>query len=425
MNKLILLLLSSIFALPGFAQINKINVNPSGVNVNTNGATTVFLSFGRLVNQVPVEAFWCGELTSAAPDVGNKCNPNTIFGQLPIRYDFFLSDSSRQLQNGRFTDIMSIPPSVARRAYQAAQQGASSAFFYVRRFVSTVGGPDEFVAVTCRLAGGGARVPFSLLDVTIVADTETPVLFVKTGEKAPGLIAEIYYNGTGQLKGRWEVVFPGEEPPTARDLLTEASLPIEERGLQRRYTEIERFNTFLPPTGKFILPGPAPKKIPTSVDGLYMLLLRIEASADKEGDSNLAAIGGSGVIHSGAVAGFPIPPFRYYVGNSRSDIITEKEGKLLLLLPAENAKLAAQAAIDFSWVEVRQAAIYRLEAKNSQGQLVLSAFLQSGASTYRAPSWLKDKLPEGELRWRIIALNFSGKEIQSSDWRSFKIDSAK
>ncbi len=414
MNKLILLLLSSIFALPGFAQINKINVNPSGVNVNTNGATTVFLSFGRLVNQVPVEAFWCGEVKQTP--LGTECEPNTLFGQLPIRYDL-----SRINPAGIFTDIMSIPPSVARRAYQAAQQGASSAFFYVRRFVSTVGEPDEYVAVTCRLAGGGARVPFSLLDVTIVADTETPVLFIKTGEKAPGLIAEIYYNGTGQLKGRWEVVFPGEEPPTARDLLTEASLPIEERGLQRRYTELERFNTFLPPTGKFILPGPDPRKIPTSVDGLYLLLLRIEASADKEGDSNLAVVGGSGVVHSGAVAGFPIPPLRYYVGNSRSDIITEKEGRLALLLPAENAKLAAQAPIDFSWVEVKQGALYRLEAKNSQGQLVLSAFVQSGTTSYRAPNWLQDKLPDGELRWRIVALNFSGRVVQKSDWRSFKI----
>lgn len=412
---IILIIVPLIFALPGFAQIK---VHPSGVNVNTNGATTVFLSFGRLTNQVPVEAFWCGELINASPDIGAKCNPNSIFGQLPIRYDL-----SRINPDGTFTDIMSIPPSVARRAYQAAQQGASSEFFYVRRFVSTVGGPDEYVAVTCRLAGGGARVPFSLLDVKIVADIETPVLFVKMDESPPGLVAEIYYTGTGQLKGRWEVVFPGEEPPTAKDLLTEASLPIEERTLQRRYTEIDRFNTFLPPTGKFILPGPNPKKMPTSVDGLYMLLLRIEASDDKEGDSNLAAVGGgSGVVHSGAVAGFPIPPFRYYVGNSESEILIKKEGQLQLLLPSENAKLTSADQIDFSWVEVKQAGVYRLEAKDSQGQLVLSAFLQSGVGTYRAPSWLKDKLSDGELRWRVVALNFSGKEIQESDWRILKIN---
>ena len=149
--------------------------------------------------------------------------------------------------------------------------------------------------------------------------------------------------------------------------------------------------------------------------------MRIEASDDKESDSNLAVVGGSGVVHSGAVAGFPIPPLRYYVGNSRSDIITEKEGRLALLLPAENAKLAAQAPIDFSWVEVKQGALYRLEAKNSQGQLVLSAFVQSGTTSYRAPNWLQDKLPDGELRWRIVALNFSGRVVQKSDWRSFKI----
>jgi len=58
--------------LSAFAQVK---VNPTGVNVNTNGATTVFLSFGNLANQVPVEAFWCGELTNAAPDVGQKCDP--------------------------------------------------------------------------------------------------------------------------------------------------------------------------------------------------------------------------------------------------------------------------------------------------------------------------------------------------------------
>ena len=148
---MILIILGLTFAQSGRAQIT---VNPSGVNVNTHGATTVFLSFGRLVNQVPVEAFWCGELIAAAPDIGFKCDPGSLFGRLPIRYDLSKIDAS-----GRFTDIMSIPPSVARRAYQAAQQGSSSQFFYVRRFVSTVGGPDEYVSVTCRLAGGGGDRP--------------------------------------------------------------------------------------------------------------------------------------------------------------------------------------------------------------------------------------------------------------------------
>ena len=57
--------------------------------------------------------------------------------------------------------------SVSRRAYQAAVDGQTSTFFYVRRFVSNTGGPDEYVFVTCRLTGGGARTPLALLDVQL------------------------------------------------------------------------------------------------------------------------------------------------------------------------------------------------------------------------------------------------------------------
>ncbi|MFQ5769674.1 MAG: hypothetical protein ACE5HX_04000, partial [bacterium] len=178
----------------------------------------------------------------------------------------------------------------------------------------------------------------------------------------------------------------------------------------------------LPPTGKYILPGPDMKKMPSAVDGLYMVLLRIEASDDKEGDSNLASVGASGgVIHSGAVAGFPMPPFRYYVGNSESELLTAKEGKLQLLLPKENAMAPFDKPVDFSWVEVKQAALYKLEVKDSQGQIVLSAILQSGVGTYRAPSWLRDRMTDGNLSWHLAALNFSGNAIQESGWRNLRM----
>jgi hypothetical protein len=43
------------------AATGQIRVHPPGVNVNTHGATTVFLTFGGLrSDQTPVEAFWCG-----------------------------------------------------------------------------------------------------------------------------------------------------------------------------------------------------------------------------------------------------------------------------------------------------------------------------------------------------------------------------
>ncbi|HLF85013.1 MAG TPA: hypothetical protein VI837_12635, partial [Blastocatellia bacterium] len=301
-----LLLSSSVFS-GAFVQ-QQVKVNPDGVNVNAAGATVVFLTFGPLTNFTAGEACWCGELIPAAPDRGFKCDPATLFGCLPARFD----QSTRSGGVG-FTDIMSIPPSVSRRAYQAAQDGATSSFFYVRRFINTAGGPDEYVNVTCRMSGGGARTPFALTDVKLSFSGDKPVFLVKPGEKVPPIKAEIAYNGTGRLKGRWEVVLPGDEPPSVRDLLTEASLPIDERAQQRRFTSLSTFNVFLPPGSKYVLAGPDASRLPNTLEGPYLVLLRIEATDDKEADSNLSVVGvGPGVVHGGAVAGFPLPPLRYY-----------------------------------------------------------------------------------------------------------------
>ena len=185
----------------------QIRVHPTGVDVNGQGATTVFLTFGSLAGYTPAEAFWCGEVVPATPHIGRRCDPATLFGALPARHDL------SRLSTQAFTDIMSIPPSVTRRVYQAAAAGALAPFFYVRRFVSTTGGADQYVAVTCRLSGGGARVPFSLTDVTLSFDIETPVLYVPAGQAPPAFSARIAYTGTGRLVGRWEVVVPGDEPP--------------------------------------------------------------------------------------------------------------------------------------------------------------------------------------------------------------------
>ena len=285
-------------------------VNPTGVSVSSMSATTVFLTYGGLRNERPVDAYWCGELIAAAPGIGTRCDPSTIYGRLPARYDL----SQLGAAGGVFTDVMSIPPSVARAAYQAALRGATSTFFYVRRFQNLAGGPDEYVAVTCRLTGGGARAPFSLTDVHLQFDGQDAIPFVAPGEAPPRVAARIAYTGTGRLIGRWEIVLPGEDPPGARDLVTEASLPIDQRSSQRRFTQLERFNIFLPPDGRVTLPGPDPSRLPSAIEGTYQVLLRVEASDDREGDSNLSDAGaGVGIVHSGAVAGFSLPVLRYVV----------------------------------------------------------------------------------------------------------------
>ena len=420
-----LLLLTSAIAVcwaSGLAQ--SISVSPSDVNAYSQGATSVLLTFGGLINKRPAEATWCGSLIPAAPDLGLKCDPATIFGRLPARYDHSVRSGTNA-----YTDIMSITPQVARRAYLDAVAGNTSTFFYVRRFVSTVAGPDEFVPVTIRLSGNGARVPLSLTEVKLTWGVGKPVLFVKTGEKLPRFQAEISYTGTGRLIGRWELVKPGETPPEPRDLLTEGTLPIEERGTQKKYTQISRFNLYLPPTGKLVLPGPEVWRVDESLNGLYLVLLRIEASDDKEGDTDLASVGaGAGVVHGGAVAGFSLPVLRYYVGNgdytqaANNPSFQTPTDALLQLLPDDQVLLAPDRPVDFKWSLIAPAATYRLEVADLQGNPIISAIVLSGVGTYRAPSWLKDRVRDTVARWRVVAFDQAGRPIAETDWRSLRFD---
>lgn len=385
--------------------------NPTGVNVNAQAATTVFITFGALQDQVPIEAIWCRVLVPAAPDVGQKCDPSTILGRLPIRFD------QSRLKENLFYDVMTIPPSVSRKAFQAAESGANGTFFYVRRFRSTKGGPDEYVPVTCRLTGGGARVPLALLDVKMAFLSEQPVATVAAGATPPPLEATISYNGTGPLRGRWEVVFPGEEPPSSRDLLTEATLPPGERGSQRRYTLLDRFSVFLPPSGQpYTLRGPDPSRLPTAAAGLHLVLLRVEATDEREGVSSLAGSGATeqGLIPSGGVAGFPMPVLRYFVGSAPAGASARGFG---LLAPEANAVLAADAAVVFSWTPAPAVALYRLEVETDAGVELIAATLQAGAESYRAPSFLASKAGATPLRWRVTVLDGDGRVAGRSESR--------
>ena len=176
----------------------QITVSPNEVTVYSQGATSVLLTYGNLGTRRPVESTWCGALIPATPDVGMKCDPAVIFGRLPLRYN-----QSTLSGNNSYTDIMSVTPSVARRAYLDAAGGSNGSFFYVRRFaVPGGGGPDEYVAITLRLGGNGAAVPFSITNVRLLWDGgNKTVPFVKPDEALPRITAEIFYTGSGRLVG--------------------------------------------------------------------------------------------------------------------------------------------------------------------------------------------------------------------------------
>lgn len=400
----------SLLALSSFSiHTQTILVNPTGVNVNSQNPTTVFLTFGQIpAGYAGAEAIWCGELIpSPPPSLGLQCRPDTIFGSLPTRFNRSTTSGS----NG-FTDIMAIPPSVARRAYQAALNGDNAGFFYVRRFVSIAGLPDQFVNVTCRLTNGGARVPFALTNVDLKTPTGEPIMFLKAGEKFPEIIADIQYNGTGRLKGRWEIVQPGEELPSDKDLLTEATLPIEERGNQRRYTQIARFNDFLLPTGKHKLALKITNSVPVLATGQYLLLLRIEAVNDKDSDSNIAAVGvGSGTVHSGAVASFPMPTIKFFVTGESASNQWQENGAVL---PLKDLPVDKTQPLIFTWRELPETTAYRLEIMDETEKVILSAITLSPVTSYRSPSWFWERFDEKNLTWRVVAIGENGKVISQT-----------
>jgi len=381
-------------------------VNPSGVNVSHSSPSTVFLTFqGLATGQTAVEALWCGAVTATGVSATDPCVAGTVFGRLPLRNSIGRASGTGGSSN--FTDIMSIPASVTRRAYQDAQRGKDSRFFYVRRFAN----PTAYVVVTCRLAGGGARVPFSLVDVKLKFQTDRPVLVIPRGTVPPEVVAEVRFTGTGRLTGRWEVVSPGDAEPTTFDLLSEASLPVEKRGLQQRYTVLNRFDMFLPPTGVVTVPGPDVKKIPHLSDGYYKLLFRVEATKDKESNSNTI----SGVAAAGGAAGFPMPMLRYYVGTMGQ--VSAHGEQPQLFLPKNDVGITK--SLLFTWRGLKSSAYDRLEVEADGGELILSSIIRGGVGFYKAPPWLHEQM-QRTLKWRIISLDAKGVKLSSSNWEVFR-----
>ncbi|MEZ5584916.1 MAG: hypothetical protein R3F37_21025 [Candidatus Competibacteraceae bacterium] len=383
--------------------------------------TSVFLTFQNLdANEDALESFFCGELIAPLPANQvfnfNPCNPATIFGRLPRGFD--RSDVSGTGGRRNLTDIMTIPASVTRRAFQAAQSGQASQFFYVRRFSS-----GAFVVVTCRMAGGGARSPLALTDVRIGFLNEEgdflfePIYPIEEGAKLPNFGALIKYNGVGRLRGRWEVVLPGETAPSDFDLLTAAALPEEQRPLQRRYTLLERFDVFLTPVGEVFLPGPKSIPPPTRASGLHRVLLRVEASGGRE---NRSDTGGGLLANAGAVAGFPLPVLRYFVGTGQQLAALQGVGQeLRLLTPAADASLAPEP-VRFSWIDSPNANYFRLEVEDEGGVAVVNTLVMPGVEQYTAPPWLTQRSGEA-LRWRVLSIDSSGRTLTATPWRGFQI----
>jgi hypothetical protein len=260
-------------------------------------------------------------------------------------------------------------------------------------------------------------VPFSIANVRLLWDGgEKTVPFIKSREALPRITAEIFYTGSARLIGRWEIVKPGEMAPTERELLPESSLPIEERGNHRRFTQIKRFNVFLPPVGRTTIPGPENHRIEKTVNGIYLLLFRIESAQDGLNRSDA----GPGVVDSAGAAGFAMPVLRYYVGTGGEAEVDRFNAVDYQLAPADQAEFSFSQTILFSWPAVGQVKYYRLVVENASGAEILSAVLLRDTRVYRAPSWLMRDAESDLLRWRVAAYDANGRTLNQTPVRTLR-----
>jgi hypothetical protein len=129
------------------------------------------------------------------------------------------------------------------------------------------------------------------------------------------------------------------------------------------------------------------------------------------------------VVFSGGVAGFPIPPLRYYVGTGQDDdairVLAAGE-HLAPIAPRGGSRLAAGALLNFNWLSDPDAIAYRIDLE-ADGERVLEAMVTSAVSSYSAPPWIRERYRD-DLRWRVVAFGPSGDPISRSDWVAFEID---
>jgi hypothetical protein len=187
--------------------------------------------------------------------------------------------------------------------------------------------------------------------------------------------------------------------------LSEASLPIEERGTQKRYTLLSRFNVNLPPGGRYTLPGPENWRIDKTIEGMYLLLFRVEVSDAVNSVSNT----GVTIISSGGVAGFQMPTLRYYVGNSSNADVNQVTNIAI------GGDLAGEIPpIILTWKAVENTKLYRLEIEDEEGKRVFSAVTLPTSKMYQLPSFIQNLTASKQLKWKVSAIGEDGKELETT-----------
>lgn len=379
------------------------SVAPRQVALTSGGRTSRQLtySFNGSPSQ-PVGSFVCSQLIANPPTgatTTNPCAPGAQSFALAIETSGF---SPQPAAAGRSlaTETLSFPESFARLSGALAQQTGNSSLYFIRQFQN-----GSFAVVQLQAVGSSLADPLTLTDVQLAFRTgrgRQPTVSLSPGETVPPSFADIYYTGSGTLRGRWEVVEPGLTVPERSDLVPEASIARSARGQQRRYRMIDRFEYALGPSGHFVLPGPDPARLPVRQNGGYLILLRIEAVP-------AGTNGGSASEHGAAPFSLPVLAYRVGIGIDGSTSLAARFVDLVDVPPGRMPTLA--------WRAIPEAASWRVELADSDGIIVGSKFLRREETRYGLTGVLAQRTRGKAVRWRVQAFDAGRKPIGRSDWQ--------
>jgi hypothetical protein len=123
-------------------------------------------------------------------------------------------------------------------------------------------------------------------------------------------------------------------------------------------------------------------------------------------------------VHGGGVAGFAIPPLRYYAGNGFSAGVAAHGFRTLN--PADPVGRGVPTL--FEWTRHPTALLYRVEFADMNRRRVLAALMPAGETFYRAPIWLAERVSPPNLLWRVTALGVGGSVLAATPWTTRAIE---
>ena len=382
------------------------SVTPRQVALTSGGRTSRQLTYNfNGSSSTPVGSFVCSQLIANPPSgatTTNPCAPGAQSVALAIEASGFSAQAAGAGQS-RATETVLFPEAFARLSSALAQQTGNSSLYFIRQFQN-----GSFAVVQLQAVGSTLADPLTLTDVQLAFRTgrgRQPTVSLSPGEAVPPSFADIYYTGSGTLRGRWEVVEPGLAVPERSDLVPEASIARSERGQQRRYRLIERFEYALGPTGRFVLPGPDPARLPVRQNGGYLVLLRIEA---------VPAGTSGGIAAEHGAAPFSLPVLVYQVGNG-IDGATALAARFVNLIDVPPGQVPTLA-----WQGLAEAASWRVELADANGTIVGSKFLRRAETRYGLTGVLEQRTRGKAVRWRVQAFDAGRKPIGRSDWTDIR-----